>query len=134
MCCALQILLNKVDTGDQLATKDPVDLDPGIDYGIGERVVSADPSTNITALSVTALSHGPSTALSLLHRSLSPESHSLRSDIAAIEAATRTSSLPSPSVGSAVGSVRRRSSLYLAISEALATTVLRQLEKLWILE
>ncbi|KAK9170102.1 hypothetical protein Syun_002242 [Stephania yunnanensis] len=28
-----------VDTGDQLATKDPVDLDSGIDYGVGKRVV-----------------------------------------------------------------------------------------------
>ncbi|KAK9106121.1 hypothetical protein Scep_022965 [Stephania cephalantha] len=34
-----------VDTGDQLATKDPVDLDSGIDYGVLECVVRSTPAT-----------------------------------------------------------------------------------------
>ncbi|KAK9157740.1 hypothetical protein Scep_004314 [Stephania cephalantha] len=36
---------NKVDTGDQLATKDPVDLDSGIDYGVLKCVVRSTPAT-----------------------------------------------------------------------------------------
>ncbi|KAK9083037.1 hypothetical protein Scep_029508 [Stephania cephalantha] len=32
----------EVDMGDQLANKDPVDLDPGIDYGVVERVVRSE--------------------------------------------------------------------------------------------
>ncbi|KAK9082825.1 hypothetical protein Scep_029296 [Stephania cephalantha] len=35
----------RVDTGDQLATKDPVDLDSGIDYGVFECVVRSMPAT-----------------------------------------------------------------------------------------
>ncbi|KAK9119257.1 hypothetical protein Scep_017350 [Stephania cephalantha] len=37
--------LVKVDTGDQLATKDPVDLDSGIDYGVLECVLRSTPAT-----------------------------------------------------------------------------------------
>ncbi|KAK9081031.1 hypothetical protein Syun_030711 [Stephania yunnanensis] len=88
-------------------------------------------SPAISPLSLSPLSLSP---LSLTDRQPLSLSLSPRSLVAAIEAATRPSGLPSPSAGSSVWSVRRLSSLYLAISEALATTVLRQLEKLWIFE
>ncbi|KAK9128611.1 hypothetical protein Syun_017408 [Stephania yunnanensis] len=39
-CIGEYIVIERVvDTGDQLATKDPVNLDSEIDYGVGERVV-----------------------------------------------------------------------------------------------
>ncbi|KAK9088977.1 hypothetical protein Scep_028059 [Stephania cephalantha] len=36
-----------VDTGDQLATKDPVDLDSGTDYGVLKCVVRSTPATEM---------------------------------------------------------------------------------------